>query len=246
MPLKLGVNLDHVATLRQVRGTSYPDPVEAAHLAAAGGASGITAHLREDRRHMLDDDIRRLRTEQILPLNLEMAIHPDVVALALEVGPPEVCLVPERREELTTEGGLDARGQFRALAPVVRSLRENGAEVSLFIEPDEGQVRAAVDLGAPAVELHTGRYCDRTAAAAEAELVRLRRAAQFAYEQGLKVNAGHGIHLGNVEGILTIPRLHALNIGHSIVARAVFVGLTEAVREMAHAMYRYPLPAPPP
>jgi len=237
--LKLGVNLDHVATLRQVRGTPYPDPVAAAALAAAGGAAGITAHLREDRRHMHDGDIRRLRTEQPLPLNLEMAIHPDVVALALVVAPPEICLVPERREELTTEGGLDARGQFAALAPVVRALTENGSEVSLFIEPDADQIRAAVDLGAPAVELHTGRYCLLEGDRARTELDRLREGAEFAYTQGLKVNAGHGIHLGNLAGILTIPRLHALNIGHSIVARAVFVGLTEAVREMRRAMDAY-------
>ncbi|MCS6771358.1 MAG: pyridoxine 5'-phosphate synthase [Kiritimatiellae bacterium] len=238
--IQLGVNIDHVATLRQVRKTPYPDPVEAARLCRDAGAHGITVHLREDRRHIQDNDVERLARERVLPLNLEMANSPDVLAVALKVRPDEACLVPERRQELTTEGGLDARGLKDQLAPTIGALKEAGVKVSLFIAADPAQIEAAAALGAPVIELHTGEYCDAVTAgdqaAAERELERLIKAADFAHKAGLQVNAGHGINLQNVAGILRIPHLHMLNIGHSIVSRAVFVGLHEAVAEMIRAI----------
>lgn len=237
--IKLGVNIDHVATLRQARGTAYPDPVEAARLCASAGAHGITVHLREDRRHIQDRDVERLAAERVLPLNLEMANAPDIVAFALRAKPDEACLVPERREELTTEGGLDAAGQFAALAPTVRALSGAGIRVSLFIDPEPRQIDAAVQLGAPVIELHTGAYCDAEGAAASAELDRLIAGARLAHRAGLQVNAGHGINTANLAGILRIPHLDTLNIGHSLVARAVFVGLRAAVAEMLDGMQRY-------
>lgn len=234
--IKLGVNIDHVATLRQVRRADYPDPVEATRLCAAAGAHSLTVHLREDRRHIQDHDVWALRRAGILPLNLEMGNHPDIVDIALEVKPEEVCLVPEKREELTTEGGLDVDAHFKALSETVRRLREAGIVVSLFIEPDARQIEAAARMQATFIELHTGAYClDRR----DEELARLIEGARMAAACGLKVNAGHGINLSNLPGILRIPHLEVLNIGHSIVARAVMVGLQAAVAEMRTAMAVY-------
>ncbi len=232
----LGVNIDHVATLRQARRTVYPSVLEAAACCEAAGAAGITVHLREDRRHIQDADVYALRGKLRIPLNLEMAVAPDIVRIACEVRPDEVCLVPEKREELTTEGGLDAAGTIGALAPVVERLQAVGILVSLFIDPDLRQLDAAVEVGAPVIELHTGTYCESEGPAAERELARLCEAGRYAVSCGLQVNAGHGIHLGNVAPILAIPGLHTLNIGHSIVARALFCGLEQAVREMKSAI----------
>jgi pyridoxine 5-phosphate synthase len=236
---RLGVNIDHVATLRQARGTCYPDLLQAARLCEVAGARGITVHLREDRRHIQDRDVYALRKALKVRLNLEMANAPDIVAVALDVRPDEVCLVPERRRELTTEGGLDAAGQARQLKKTVRQLSDSGIAVSLFIDAEPHQLEAAVALGAPYVELHTGRFCDAGGAAAAKELRKLIRGAQLAHELGLKVNAGHGINLGNIGGILRMPFLDTLNIGHSIVCRAVFVGLKQAVAEMLARMRAY-------
>ena len=236
---RLGVNIDHVATLRQVRGTDYPSPLEAARLCMKAGAHGITVHLREDRRHIQDADVRAIRQERNIPLNLEMANAPSIVKIALDVRPDEVCLVPERRQELTTEGGLDAAGQESALRPTVEALSRAGIRVSLFIEAAEKQLQAAADLGVPVVELHTGAYCDADQKAAPALLRKLIDGARTAHELGLQVNAGHGINLENMAAILSIPHLDTLNIGHSIVARAVFVGLENAVTEILAAMTPY-------
>ncbi len=237
--LKLGVNIDHVATLRQARGTTYPDPLEAARLCIAAGADGITVHLREDRRHIQDSDVYALRRQRRILLNLEMANAPEIVKIALKVRPDEVCLVPERRQELTTEGGLDAAGQLRSLRPTIQALVRAGVWVSLFIAPDRRQLDAAAELGAPVVELHTGTFCDARGRAADRELARLIAGARYANRLGLRVNAGHGIHLENIGGILRMPHLHTLNIGHSLVARAIMVGLREAVKEMLRAMAKY-------
>lgn len=236
--IRLGVNIDHVATLRNARGTPYPDIAEAAAAAEAAGADGITAHLREDRRHMRDDDMRLLKRVVKTRLNMEMAVAPDVLAVALEIAPHEVCLVPERRMELTTEGGLDAAANAAKIAPAVESLRARGVDVSLFIDPDIAQVRAAKALGAPTVEFHTGAYANASGEAAAAELERLFTAAREAVALGLRVNAGHGLSYENVRPVLSMPGLDTLNIGHSIVARSVFCGLAEAVREMRSAMAR--------
>ncbi len=230
--LRLGVNIDHVATLRQARRTVYPSLVEAAALCEKAGAHGITIHLREDRRHIQDADVYALRKSLTTRMNLEMANNPDIIAVALSVKPDEVCMVPERRQELTTEGGLDVDGQRAELAPVVESLRQAGISVSMFIDPDLRQVEAAAEIGAPYIELHTGAYADRARADREQERGRLIAAARRAHELGLKVNAGHGLSLDNLDPILTIPYLDTLNIGHSIVCHALFVGLEQAVREM--------------
>lgn len=231
--MKLGVNIDHVATLRQVRGTPYPSPLEAAGLCEQAGADGITIHLREDRRHIQDADLHALRRSLKIPLNLEMANSPEIVAIAVAAKPAEVCLVPERRQELTTEGGLDAAGQFAALKPSIAALQAAGIVVSLFIEPSGRQLEAAVALGAPVVELHTGKYCDLAGAERAAELQRLAAAAEHGHRLGLQVNAGHGLNYDNLAAFLAaVPHLDTLNIGHSIVARAVMVGLPQAVREM--------------
>lgn len=228
----LGVNIDHVATVRQARRTAYPDPVEAAALAEQGGADGITVHLREDRRHIQDADVERLRESIETKLNLEMAATAEMVAKALSVRPADVCLVPERRDELTTEGGLDVVGQTAALADAVRRLAAGGIQVSLFIDPEPPQIEAAAAIGAPAIELHTGAYSSAPAERRPAELERLREAASLAHSAGLRVNAGHGLHLDNVAAVAALPELVELNIGHSIVARAVLVGMEAAVREM--------------
>jgi len=238
-PLRLGVNIDHVASLRQARRGAYPDVMAAARICEAAGVYGITVHLREDRRHIQDADVYRLRKSLKTSLNLEMANSPEILAIALDVRPDEVCLVPERRQELTTEGGLDAAGQKRKLARTVDALRDAGIVVSLFLAPDTLQIEAAYELGAPYVELHTGTYCNASPRTRRAELARLIRAARLAYERGIKVNAGHGINLDNLHGILEMPHLDTLNIGHSIVSRAVFVGLRAAVEEMMDAMRSY-------
>ena len=231
--MKLGVNVDHVATLRQARGTTYPSPLEAAMLCEKGGADGITIHLREDRRHIQDADVFAFRKALKVPLNLEMANSPEIVDIALAAKPAEVCLVPERRQELTTEGGLDAAGQFAALKPAVARMKAAGIVVSLFIEPALRQLDAAVALGAPVVELHTGKYCDVAGAERAAELRRLVEAAQYGFRAGLRINAGHGLNYENLPAFLAaVPHLDTLNIGHSIVARAVLVGVERAVREM--------------
>lgn len=237
-PIKLGVNIDHAATLRQARGVDYPDLAEIARLAEAAGAHGITIHLREDRRHIQDADVYRLRKTLTTRMNLEMANNPDVVRVALDVVPDEVCLVPERRQELTTEGGLDAAGQLDALRPTVRALAAQGTHVSLFIAPDRRQLEAAAELGAPYVELHTGAYANATGDALKRELDALHEAAALGATLGLKVNAGHGLTLGNVKPLLDIPNLDTLNIGHSIIADALFCGMEQAVRHMLAAIAR--------
>ena len=237
--LKLGVNIDHVATLRQVRGTTYPSPLAAAKLCAAAGAHSITVHLREDRRHIQDADVIALRKADILPLNLEMANAPEIVKIALRIKPDEVCIVPERRAELTTEGGLDAAGQRHALAPTMDKLSRAGIRVSLFIAPDPDQIDAAVELGASVIELHTGAFCEAQGRPAALELKRLIEAAHYAHARRLQVNAGHGINLVNLGDILKIPNLDTLNIGHSIVAHALEVGMKDAVRAMLAGMAAY-------
>ena len=237
--MKLGVNIDHVATIRQARGVTYPDVVEAGLLCEQQGVYGITVHLREDRRHIQDADVFALKNALSIPLNLEMANAAEIVDIALQVQPAEVCLVPEKREELTTEGGLDVCGQMESLRDTVARLSRAGIEVSLFIDPDPDQIRASAEVGAPVIELHTGTYCDAEGADAEAELTRLRRGAGLAHEAGLVVNAGHGITVSNLPGILRIPHLNTLNIGHSLVARSVFVGLGAAVDEMMRGMAAY-------
>ena len=228
----LGVNIDHVATLRQARGTRYPDPVKAALDAEAAGADGITLHLREDRRHIQERDVRLLRDLLQTRMNLEVALTPEMLAFAQEIGPEHVCLVPERREELTTEGGLDVLGQVQRIRDAIAALP--ASEVSLFIDPDLQQIQAAKDSGAPVIELHTGRYAEAETQEAQAhELQRLTRAVEFATGLGLVVNAGHGLHYHNVQPIAALPGINELNIGHAIVAQAVFVGFKQAVRDMA-------------
>lgn len=234
--IKLGVNIDHVATLRQVRGTVYPSVVEAAACCEKAGAAGITVHLREDRRHIQDADVYALIKMLRIPLNLEMAVAPEIVEIALDVKPAEVCLVPEKRAELTTEGGLDVDGLYDAVAPVVARLGAAGITVSLFIAPEPRQIAAAARMGAPVIELHTGTFCDAAGAVAGKELDRLVDGAVQAAAAGLRVNAGHGINLDNIGSILRIPHLDTLNIGHSIVARAVLLGMPAAVREMIYAI----------
>lgn len=235
--MQLGVNIDHVATLRQARGTLYPDPLEAARICAKAGAVSITVHLREDRRHIQDADVYRLSASCPLPINLEMANAEEIVCIALDVKPAEVCLVPEKRAELTTEGGLDVIGNFQTLEKTVKRLQDNGSEVSLFIEPDEKIIAASAKTGARVVELHTGSFCDATdPEKADGLLKKLITGAQCAHALGLQVNAGHGINLDNIGGILKVPHLDTLNIGHSIIARAVFQGLENAVREMLAAI----------
>lgn len=237
--IKLGVNIDHVASLRQARGTAYPDVVAAARICEEAGAEGITIHLREDRRHIQDRDVYALRKTIRTRMNLEMANSPEIVDIALDVHPDEVCVVPERRQELTTEGGLDCVRHMKSLKKTVASLRDAGIVVSLFIEPSSRQIDAAAELGATCVELHTGRYCDTKGAVARSELKRLVQAARQAHSLGITVNAGHGISLDNVAGILVMPHLDTLNIGHSIVCHSVFVGLHAAVRAMLKGMSAY-------
>ena len=234
--LRLGVNIDHVATVRNARGSGYPDPVRAALLAAEAGADGITAHLREDRRHITDSDIARLAADLPIPLNLEMAATEEMLAIALRHAPHAACIVPEKREELTTEGGLDAAGLFDRLSPMVAALRDAGVRVSLFIEPDFRQIDAAIGLGAPVVELHTGRYAELSGETQADELRRLSDAAALAAKNGVEVHAGHGLTYDNVAPIAAIPQVRELNIGHFLIGEAIFVGLADSVRRMRAAM----------
>ncbi|XSG85921.1 MAG: pyridoxine 5'-phosphate synthase [Methylohalobius sp. ZOD2] len=235
-PILLGVNIDHIATLRQARGTPFPEPVQAALLAEQAGADGITAHLREDRRHIQDRDIRLLRELIHTRLNMEMAITEEMISLACAILPDACCLVPEKRAELTTEGGLDVAGQLDRVRDACERLGEAGIEVSLFIDPDATQIEAAQQAGAPTIELHTGRYADARGSEQMRELDQLQAAAERGSRLGLKVNAGHGLHYHNVAPIARIPEFTELNIGHAIVARAVFTGWEEAVREMKRLM----------
>ena len=235
-PLRLGVNIDHVATIRNARGGSHPDPVRAAIMAAAAGADGITAHLREDRRHITDGDIDRLMAEIDLPLNLEMAATEEMLAIALRHRPHAACIVPERREERTTEGGLDAAGQFDHLKPMVEALGAAGIRVSLFIEAAPRQIEAAMKLGAPVVEFHTGAYAHAESAARTAELKRITDGAALAAKNGIEPHAGHGLTYDNVVPIAAIPQIVELNIGHFLIGEAIFVGLAESVRQMRALM----------
>jgi len=239
--LRLGVNVDHVATIRNARGGTHPDPVRAARLAAAAGADGITAHLREDRRHIVDADIERLMAEIELPLNFEMAATEEMLAIALRHRPHAACIVPEKREERTTEGGLDAAGGHNRLRPLVGALADAGIRVSLFIEADPKQLEAAVALQAPVVELHTGAYCDAClegdGAAAGRELARLTDAASLGAALGLEVHAGHGLTYDTVTPIAALPAVRELNIGHFLVGEAVFVGLEAAILQMRTLMH---------
>lgn len=234
--LRLGVNIDHVATIRNARGGPDPDPVRAALLAARAGADGITAHLREDRRHITDNDITRLMAEIDLPLNFEMAATDEMVGIAIRHKPHAACLVPEKREERTTEGGLDVVGGFDRLKPVVGALADAGCRVSLFIEPDRAQLNAARDIGAPVVELHTGSYANLQGAAREAELGRLRDAAAWCDEIGLECHAGHGLTFDNVSAIAAIPQVVELNIGHFLIGEAIFGGLDSTIKRMRALM----------
>ncbi len=235
--LRLGVNIDHVATIRNARGGKHPDPVRAAKIAAAAGADGITAHLREDRRHISDSDIERLSREIDLPLNLEMAATDEMAAIALKHRPHAACIVPEKREERTTEGGIDAASQQIRLMPLVRELTRAGIRVSLFIEPDKNQIAAAKALGAPVVELHTGAYCDAPDEASRLRhLNALQEGAREARRLGLEVHAGHGLTYDTVGPIAAMPEIEELNIGHFLIGEAIFSGLDSAIRRMRAAM----------
>jgi pyridoxine 5-phosphate synthase len=241
-PIRLGVNIDHVATVRNARGGRHPDPVKAAEIAIAAGADGITAHLREDRRHIVDDDITRLKERITRPLNMEMAATGEMVAIACKVRPHAVCIVPERRQERTTEGGLDAAGQRESLRPAVAALAEAGIRVSLFIAAEPVQIEAAVTLGAPVIEIHTGAWCDALTAgntgAAAAEFERIVRGAASAKKAGLEVHAGHGLDYMTAEKIAALPEIAELNIGHFMIGEAIFDGLESVVRAMRAAMDR--------
>lgn len=238
--MQLGVNVDHVATLRQARGTDYPDPVAAARVAVANGADSITVHLREDRRHIQDDDVWRMRQDVDAPLNLEMAATAEMQRIASEIRPDECCIVPEKRAELTTEGGLNAAGEAARLTELCSALAEQGIAVSLFIDPDPAQIEASARIGARIVELHTGGYADaggRDAAARELEAIR--RGVDQAIDAGLQVNAGHGLHYENVQAVASMASITCLNIGHAIIARAVIDGMAAAVSEMKRIMDRF-------
>jgi pyridoxine 5-phosphate synthase len=240
--IRLGVNVDHVATIRNARGGRHPDPVHAAKVAIAAGADGITAHLREDRRHIRDDDMARLKAEITKPLNFEMAATDEMVAIALKTRPHAACLVPERRAERTTEGGLDAAGQRVQLKPAIARLRDGGIRVSLFIAAEPAQIEAAVALGAPVIEIHTGAWCDALAddrmEDAEAEWLRIRDGAKLARSLGLEVHAGHGLNFETAEAIAALPEIVELNIGHFLIGEAIGSGLSGAVKEMRAAMDR--------
>ncbi len=239
-PLRLGINIDHVATIRNARGGRHPDPVRAAHLAVLAGADGITAHLREDRRHIRDEDMERLKRQLFVPLNFELAATPEMIAIATRIRPHAACLVPEKREERTTEGGLDIIGGHAHLRPAIQELKGEGIRVSLFVEPEVAVMDAACELGAPVVELHTGTYCEAVvegdAARIAHELERLRRAAEHGARIGLEIHAGHGLTLDSVRPVAAIPQIVELNIGHSLIGEAIFLGLDEAVRAMRAAM----------
>jgi pyridoxine 5-phosphate synthase len=230
--IDLGVNIDHVATLRNARGTEYPDPIRAALLAEQAGADAITLHLREDRRHIKDADVIALAPQLLTRMNLEAAVTQEMIDFACRIKPADVCLVPEKRSEVTTEGGLDVVRYFKEVQAAVRQLQGEGIRVSLFIDADEAQIGAAADAGAPVIELHTGRYADTAGDVQLAELERIKAGVRFGLGRGLKVNAGHGLHYTNVQAIAAIPDIAELNIGHAIVAHAVFAGWENAVREM--------------
>lgn len=235
--IELGVNIDHVATLRNARGTVYPDPIQAALQAEEAGADAITLHLREDRRHIKDADVRAIRPRLLTRMNLESAVTAEMLDFACEIRPQDVCLVPERRAEVTTEGGLDVAGNFAVVKAAVAQLQGAGIRVSLFIDPDEAQIQAAAEAGAPVIELHTGRYADAaTPQAQQAELERILSGVRAGVARGLKVNAGHGLHYTNVQAIAAIPEIAELNIGHAIVAQAVFDGWKKAVSDMKAIM----------
>ena len=234
--LELGINIDHVATLRNARGTVYPDPLKAARLAEESGADLITLHLREDRRHIKDADLMALRPLIQTRMNLECAVTPEMINIACRVQPHDVCLVPEKREEVTTEGGLDVVGHFDAVKAATAQLKATGIRVSLFIDPEEKQIQAAKDVGATVIELHTGRYADLVGDQQNQELERIRKAAQFGKSIGLRVNAGHGLHEGNVMLVAGIAELSELNIGHAIVAEALFKGWQKAITDMKALM----------
>ena len=234
--LRLGVNIDHVATIRNARGGLHPDPLRAAEMAAAAGADGITIHLREDRRHITDAALDRLSIGVALPINLEMAATDEMLGIALRHRPHAACIVPERRAERTTDGGLDAAGQHNSLQPIVARLRDAGMRVSLFIAPDERQLEAAARLGAPVVELHTGPYAHAEGEAAVAELARLEQAVAIGVAMGLEIHAGHGLTYDNVTPVAALPQLAELNIGHFLVGEAVFVGLSSAIGRMRALM----------
>lgn len=235
--IELGVNIDHVATLRNARGTPYPDPVQAALLAEEAGADGITLHLREDRRHIREADVEAIRPQLRTRMNLESAVTPEMIEFACRIKPQDVCLVPERREEVTTEGGLDVARYFTQVETAVKQLRAEGIRVSLFIDPDAIQIRAAADAGAPLIEIHTGRYADaNTETAQQEELERVQAGVIEGVKRGLKVNAGHGLHYTNVQAIAAIPEIAELNIGHAIVAQAIFIGWQNAIKEMKAVM----------
>jgi pyridoxine 5-phosphate synthase len=235
--LFLGVNIDHVATLRQARGTKYPDPIHAAYEAISAGAANITLHLREDRRHIQDEDVRILKSLLSVPMNLELALTPFMLDFAQSIRPEQVCFVPEKREELTTEGGLDVVTHFASMQSAVQRLQAQDLDVSVFIDPDETQIDAVVATGAKAVELHTGCYADaKNADIQQMELARLTHAAHHAHKKGLVVHAGHGLHYHNVKPVAAIEVLHTLNIGHAIISHAIFCGLKPAVREMSALM----------
>lgn len=234
--LELGINIDHVATLRNARGTAYPDPLKAARLAEEAGADLITLHLREDRRHIKDADLMALRPLIQTRMNLECAVTPEMINIACRVQPHDVCLVPEKREEVTTEGGLDVMGHFDAVKVATTQLKAAGIRVSLFIDPEERQIQAAKDVGATVVELHTGRYADLLGDQQKQELERIRKAAQYGKSIGLRVNAGHGLHEGNVIPVAAIAELSELNIGHAIVAEALFKGWQKAIMDMKALM----------
>jgi len=233
---RLGLNIDHVATIRNARGGRHPDPVRAARLAAEAGVDGITAHLREDRRHIVDQDLKQLMEEISLPLNLELAATPEMVAIALDHRPHAACIVPERRQERTTEGGLDVVGQVTRLKPMIAELAAAGIRVSLFIEPDIAQLDAAVAVGAPVVELHTGAYAEATGTKRQAQLERLTAAAAHAAEIGLECHAGHGLTYGNVQPVAAIPTIAELNIGHYLIGEAIFLGLIPSLKKMRQLM----------
>ena len=236
MSIYLGVNIDHIATLRQARGTNYPSPIEGALLCEQSGADSITLHLREDRRHIQDQDVEILREQLTTKMNLEMAATDEMVGIAARIKPQDCCLVPEKREELTTEGGLDVASQLPRMRDVCAQLAENQVTVSLFIDADKAQIDAAKEVGAPVIELHTGHYADTTGAEQAQEFERIKAMATYAHSIGLQVNAGHGLTLENTPEIARLPEVVELNIGHSIVARAVFVGLAQAVKEMKALM----------
>ncbi len=234
--IRLGVNIDHVATMRQARGTRYPDPVYAALIAQESGADGITLHLREDRRHIQERDVDLLMQQLQVPMNLEMAVTEEMITFAEAMAPAHCCLVPEKREELTTEGGLEVAGNIESITKACQRLHAAGIEVSLFIDPDKAQIDAAIKCGAPVIELHTGKYADAESQDQERYLIEVIEAAEYAHGQGVVVNAGHGLHYHNVQPIAAIPLINELNIGHSIVAKAMFDGFASAVAEMKSLM----------